>query len=494
MANGAASARWAPRQLALWSFSGLIVVSLAGAVVSELPLLAAIPVGVLAGYHFLRSFSLPFWLLLFSIPFSTEVSLPGGLGTDLPSEPLMWVIFGLSIVFLARHGASLSAAPLRHRITLLLIIHLAWIAFSSLHSQAEIVSLKYLLAKLWYVVAFFGLGVWCLNEKAAFKRFFWLIFSGLSLTVVVVLIRQAMMGFAFDGINTVMGPFYRNKVMYACLIVMFLPFVWYARRWYAPGTRWRWVLNAGVVLFLTGIYFSYTRAAMGGVLIAIVSTFMIRWKMTRYVILAALLTTGVLLTWLSTQYTYLKFAPNYERTVYHEKFDNLLAATYKLEDISTMERAYRWVAGAYMVADRPLLGFGPGTFYFFYRSYTVLSFQTYVSDNPEKSGVHNAYLMIATEQGLPGLLVYLALIVVVLLVGENTWHRLGPGWRRDMVMAALLSLIIMHALQIMNDLVETVKAGSLFFLCTAIIVNMSLYVSSKNQKESETLPPEEPAP
>jgi O-antigen ligase len=90
--------------------------------------------------------------------------------------------------------------------------------------------------------------------------------------------------------------------------------------------------------------------------------------------------------------------------------------------------------------------------------------------------------------------VYLALIVVVLLVGENTWHRLSPGWRRDMVMAALLSLIIMHALQIMNDLAETVKAGSLFFLCTAIIVNMSLYVSSKDQKESETLPPEEPAP
>ena len=477
-------ARWPLRHIVLWGFVSLTVLSLAVAVLKESWILAALPAAALTGYHFLRDFRLPFWLLLFSIPFSAEVSLPGGLGTDLPSEPLMWLILGLSVVFVIRNGPLLSARTLRHPISLLLLLHLSWTAFTVLTSAETLISLKYLLAKSWYVAAFYAMGLYCLKQEEDYKRFFWLIFSGLSLTIIIILIRQSAMGFAFDGINTVMGPFYRNKVMYSALIVMFLPFVWFARKWQKPGSALRWLLNAGVVLFLTGIYFSYTRAAMGGVLIAVVGVFVIRWRLTRPLILSALVGTAGLLTYLATNYKFLEYAPDYERTVYHERFDNLIAATYKLEDISTMERAYRWVAGAYMIADKPMTGFGPGTFYFFYKSYTVLSFQTYVSDNPERSGVHNYYLMLAIEQGLPGLLIYLAFIFAALLFGEHTWHKLKPGWRRDMLMAAILSLIIMHALQVMNDLVETVKAGSLFFICTAIVVNLSLHA----KKQSLTTP------
>lgn len=467
------------RQIAIGGFAGLIFFSILMAVVKETWLFATIPAVVLVGYHFLKSFRLPFWLLLLSIPFSAEVSLPGGLGTDLPSEPLMWLILGLGTVFVVRHGPYLSGRALRHPVTLLLLLHICWIAFAAFVSADSIISIKYLLAKLWYVASFFLMGLYCLKSERDFRKFFWLIFSGLSLTIILILVRQAMMGFAFDGINSVMGPFYRNKVMYSALIVLFLPFVWFARKWYPPGSGFRWLLNAGLALFLVGIYFSYTRAAMGGVLIAAASTLIIRWKLTRLVLSVTLVAAVGLTVYLASNLKYLDYAPNYERTVYHEKFDNLITATYKLEDISTMERAYRWVAGAYMLADRPFTGFGPGTFYFFYKSYTVLSFQTYVSDNPERSGVHNYYLMIATEQGMPGLLIYLAFIFLVLLIGEQAWHRLRPGWRRDMLMAALLSLIVMHALQVMNDLVETVKAGSLFFLCTAVVVNMSLFAKDK---------------
>src|SRR5687768_5081231 len=39
-----------------------------------------------------------FFLLLASLPFSTEYVFPSGLGTDLPDEPLMWM---MSLVFIA---------------------------------------------------------------------------------------------------------------------------------------------------------------------------------------------------------------------------------------------------------------------------------------------------------------------------------------------------------------------------------------------------------
>jgi len=69
-----------------------------------------------------------------------------------------------------------------------------------------------------------------------------------------------------------------------------------------------------------------------------------------------------------------------------------------------------------MAADRPLVGFGPGAFYESYVPYTLSSFQTYVSDNPEKSGIHNYYLMTSVEQGIPGLILFLILTILPLIL------------------------------------------------------------------------------
>ncbi|MCB0643861.1 MAG: O-antigen ligase family protein, partial [Phaeodactylibacter sp.] len=175
---------------------------------------------------------------------------------------------------------------------------------------------------------------------------------------------------------------------------------------------------------------------------------------------------------------YLDYAPDFKRTVTHYKFDNLLEATAKGEDISTMERVYRWVAGMYMSRERPLVGFGPGNFYNFYRSYTVSSFETYVSDNPEKSGIHSYYLMTLVEQGYPGLIIFFAMIFAVLLLGERVYHQTEDEAEKQQVMAVTLSLIVIYALLLINDMIETDKVGPFFFLGMAILVNMDL----KNRK------------
>ena len=173
--------------------------------------------------------------------------------------------------------------------------------------------------------------------------------------------------------------------------------------------------------------------------------------------------------------TYLDFAPEYKKTVAHKDFDSLISATAKGQDVSTMERVYRWVAAYQMIEDKPILGFGPGTFYFFYKNYTVSSFATYVSDNPEKSGVHCYYLMTAVEQGIIGLLIFLLLCFYVILKGEELYHRSGlTAYEKNMIMAANLGFICIAAINIVNDMVETDKVGSFFFAYMAILVNMDL--------------------
>jgi O-antigen ligase len=127
-----------------------------------------------------------------------------------------------------------------------------------------------------------------------------------------------------------------------------------------------------------------------------------------------------------------------------------------------------------MIKDKPWTGFGPGTFYFHYKNYTVSSFKTYVSDNPEHSGIHNYYLMVTVEQGLPGLFFYLLFCVVVMLKGEEIYHRTPDKSRRRTLIAALLCFSLTNLLMLMNDFVETDKIGSLFILSVAIIVNIDL--------------------
>lgn len=160
---------------------------------------------------------------------------------------------------------------------------------------------------------------------------------------------------------------------------------------------------------------------------------------------------------------YLRYNPVFERTITHQRFDKLITATYNMEDISTMERVYRWVAGIQMVKDKPMMGFGPGTFYSTYEAYTVTSFQTYVSDNPEKSTVHNYFLLIFIEQGMVGFLIFISLCIAVLVLGERTYHKLTKAEDRVAVMAAMLSFCIILLLNTINDMIETDKVGPFFF-------------------------------
>ena len=149
-------------------------------------------------------------------------------------------------------------------------------------------------------------------------------------------------------------------------------------------------------------------------------------------------------------------------------------ATFEGKDVSFMERIYRWVAASQMVQDRWFLGFGPGNFYNFYQSYTVSSFETYVSDNPEMSGVHNYFLMIMVEQGVIGFCLFFGLCICLFVKGEDIYHKLKDETDKAFVMAIMLSLMAIVLNILMSDLIEVDKIGSLFFINIAMLVNQDM--------------------
>ena len=456
-----------------WLFASLVITFCVASVLLYNPIPLLVPVGLLFTlYVAVRPRDL-FYLFFALLPFSIEFQL-GSFGTDLPSEPLMIAMLGMGMVYCLVHAPRIHSRLFLHPISLVIITQLAWIAFTAIYSTAPIVSLKFLIAKVWYVVPFYFLPLVLLTKEKDLRRLVYFLSGGLFIAMLYVLMRHAAFGFSFESSNKVLRPIFRNHVNYAIMLLAFLPYFAYL---IMSGTR-KFLFSKGVLLLilLSAIFFSYTRAAQASVFLALVFYFIMKFRAVKICIGIALIGLTFVVMHLTTENKYLDYAPNFEKTITHKKFDNLVEATTKMEDISTVERFYRWVAGGYMLKDKPLVGFGPATFYFQYRPYTVTSYKTYVSDNPEKSGIHNNYLMVAVEQGIPGLLIMLAMTFLPLIYGENLFHTLPDKKEKLLVCAATTCLFLISVAILINDLIEADKIGPLYFLSIAIIVIFSQQV------------------
>lgn len=337
------------------------------------------------------------------------------------------------------------------------------------------------------MVSFVILTLLIVKNERLFKTWFWCILSTLLLTIVIILFRLVSINFAFEDLQEIMQPFYRNHVNYAALQSLFFPFVVLSLTWYKRFSLTWWVLLGALVVLVIGIQFSYTRAAYGGLVIAYGATWVARWRLTRYVMVFAFVVILGGIIFLVNDNRYLEFAPNYDTTVSHTDFNSLVEATYKLEDISTMERVYRWVAAFRMSQDELMWGYGPGNFYNFYKGYTVSKFKTYVSDNPERSGVHSYFVMMLVEQGIIGLVIFIALTFVLLIYAERIYHQTPAAnkMRRGIILSIFFSFVLIYSFLLINDLLENDKVGAFYFMNLAILVNMDR-LNRKEQRATAT--------
>lgn len=461
-----------PYSFALQSFIGVLFICLSFSILNGAFWVWGLPALMIAVAVIVYNYRILYYGFFAILPFSVEIYLPNGLGTDLPTEPMMLAMTGISILLGIINFHKIDARFLKHPITICLFFHVAWIAYTTLFSQNPIVSFKFLLAKIWYVVPFFGLTMFIVDDTKKLKKCWSLFVVSLVASVAFVMIKYIPYGFKFKHIETIMGPFFRNHVNYAAIMAVSMPWMW--ALWRTADKKKSLLILASMVFILIAIYYSYTRAAMLSVIMAAGVYYIIQLRLLKPVISVSLIVAILGTIYITHDNNWLDYAPNYEKTVTHRDFNDLLSATYKMEDISTMERVYRWVAAGHMINERPLMGFGPGTFYFNYKKYTVSAFETYVSDNPQKSGIHSYYLMTWVDQGTIGLLIFMVLTVMVLLIGESTYHKLAKKEDQIFIMAAILSIIIIDAILIINDMLEVDKTGPFYFVALATIVIMDI--------------------
>ncbi|SFP70195.1 O-antigen ligase family protein [Hymenobacter arizonensis] len=419
-----------------------------------------------------------YYLLFLLLPFTQEIGLVGNMRIDLPSEPLMLALTAcVGMALLLRNGQ----LPLRewtHPLVVIPGLMFLWTAVGITCSVDKVKSFKYLLAKTWYIMPFLIGTLLVIRRPSETWRFVAVYVAGACLSVFYVAVRHAANDFSFQTVNGAVHPFFRNHVIYSTMLALLVPFGWLGMQAARKGSaRLAWQLGLGVLLF--GLLTSYTRASLLSLPIAGLFYLIIRLRLTRTVLATATVTLALAVSYIASGDNYKAFAPNYERITFNgDNFGKHLTATYNLQDVSGMERIYRWVAAARMVAEKPLMGSGAATFYPEYKRYTLKSFRTFLSDNPEKSTAHNYFLLQLAEQGVPGFLLFVSLVFTALLRAESLYHRARqqPEVRR-VVLAAALSFVIIVFHLTLNELVEVDRIGSIFFLCLALLVRAESWLA-----------------
>lgn len=411
-----------------------------------------------------------FWLLLCLLPLSTEINITSSLGLDFPDEPIMMLLTAMALLRWWHQPQAFPDTVWRHPLFFLLIIHLLWITVSCFYSEEPVLSIKFLLAKSWYIVPFVILPALWLNSIRNIEKMVRYLLIPMGVIMIITLLRHAVSGFSFESINRHLFPFFRNHVNYGAMLVCLLAVAFGAYQYTTHDKSYRKWLQIFIIIGIVALIFSYSRGAWLALIGGLVTVWVIRKRMITPVIITALLTVLISTVWLSTDQRYFRFAPDHDRTIFHTDFSQHMSATIAFKDVSNAERFYRWIAGARMFAERPLTGFGPSTFYHNYRPYTVRRFETWVSDNPEHSTVHNYFLLTALEQGLIGLLIFCSLYFLMLWRIQKIYHQLHSYFFRIVTLTTGAILVMIGIINFMSDMIETDKIGSLFWLCLGMII------------------------
>jgi O-antigen ligase len=380
----------------------------------------------------------------------------------------MWLNALLALCFIALQHKKLLRVNRVHPVLAVVFLQLLWVLLTVFSSTYPLLSVKFLLAKSWYLLSFLVWPVLLLDAQKLKTAALLLAFSML-LFAILALTRHAATGFSFATINESVLPFFRNHVDYSALLLCTTPVFFFALRGTASRVKKR-LLGFVILILLLALYFSYARSAWVGLLTGSLAYGLLKKKVLVLSFFLSLLFCAGAVGWLQKDNRYLHYAPNFNKTIFHMDFKEHLVATYQLEDMSTAERFYRWVAGIRMAKKGWKTGFGPNTFYNNYRGYTIPLFKTWVSRNDEHSTVHNYFLLLLVEQGVVGLLLFLILLAVAFHTAQLLYHRTAnPFWKGVLACVAVV-LVMVCTVNFLSDLIETDNTGPVFYLCLAILI------------------------
>ena len=419
---------------------------------------------------------------LFAIVFFVPLSIPLSLLTDglsidmyLPTEPLL---AGLLLLYMIKYlmGDRIDIRVLRHPVTMAVYFYLAWLFITSLTSSDPLVSFKSFASRLWFIVGFYLVASQLFRREKTMHTYVWIFIVAFVGVVLYTLINLSQYGFNNQVMaHNVCRPFYKDHTSYGATLGLVLPvlvplFTFIKRR--DINTRFLMILLILVVLFATMV--SYTRATWVSILASIGVWAIIKLRIRfELVLVGAAILVGVFLsvrTQVVVQLEQNRVESSGELSEHVQSISNIST------DQSNLERINRWSCAWRMWKERPLFGFGPGTYQFEYGRFQRSYEKTLIStDFGTRGNAHSEYLGPLAEGGVFGLLSMLFVIGTTLYTGIRVFFTSKRRTVRIFSLAILIGLVSYYFHGLLNNFLDTDKVSVLFWGYTAMLVAMDIY-------------------
>lgn len=416
-------------------------------------------------------------LTAFLVPISVTVHDIGlGAGLIIPTEPITFLLMLLAVIKFSYQGG-LDKAFLKHPVTIAILVNTAWIFITCFSSTMLLVSFKFLLSRLWFLVVFYFLASRIFESYKGIKAFVWAFSLALIGAVIYVMIRHSGTGFAREGFPYMILPFYWNHGVYSATVSLLTPvllvFGFYGAHLSFSPLRRSFFIFFGLV-FILAVVFSYTRAAWLS-LMAAGAVYVILQLRIRAMYLFSALGIALLLVFSYQGEIMLRLSQNEQGSSNKDIEEHLQSVSNIKNDPSNLERINRWSCAIRMFEDKPVFGFGPGTFTFQYAPYQLSKDLTVISTNFGTVGhAHSEYLGPLAESGLLGMLTWLAVFIIIAYRAIDLVYFAQEKETRVIVMAFLLGLVTYFVHGVLNSYFDYDKIAVPFWAFAAAIVCLDI--------------------
>ena len=433
-------------------------------------------------FYSLNSFLL---LTVFLVPLSVPLSelIPGlSFNLYMPTEPMLLGIL-LLFIFKALYDGKLDRRILYHPVSIAIYINLFWIFLTTLTSTMPVVSVKYLTARIWFLIGFYFLAAHMMKNYRNTHLYLWAYIIPFLIIIVYTLVSLAPFGFLNrDAAHSAMKPFYNDHTSYGAILAMFL-FVllgYFSQK--GRMSNERMVLGFLILFFLFAITLSYTRATWVSILASIIVFVIIKLRIKfRTLVIIGLVIGGVLFAYRSQIIMELE----QNRQDSSSNMMEHVQSIYNIKsDPSNVERLNRWAAALEMFKERPVVGWGPGTYMFQYAPFQMSYNRTVISTNfGDWGNAHSEYIGPLAEEGFMGTISFILIIITVTLTALRVYFRTSSQNIKVLCLSIYLGLVTYYTYGMLNNLLTRDKAAAHFWGFTAILVAMDIYHKHKTDEE-----------
>ena len=420
------------------------------------------------------------YFLAFATPLAIslkEMGLTEGPDLSLPTEPIM---FGIMLVYILIHFQKTVTDKkfLNHPLTLLIGFQLFWMFVTTCTSTDVVISLKYLLSRLWFIFSCYIIIPHLFQNRKNIINFVLAYAVALAIVVCYTTISHARFNFDEKIADWIVSPFYNDHTAYGAALAMFIPVM--VSFWFLKSVSRNLKILSIILfcMFMLAIVLSFARAGWGSlaVALAILLTLWLKIKFrTLFITFFTLI--GLFLAFQTEIIMILNKNNQDAKGGFANNIESMLNIS---TEASNLERLNRWSCAIRMWQDKPVFGWGPGTYMFKYAPYQLSRDLTIISTNFGTVGnAHSEYLGPLSEQGILGLVVVIILLFYVTSMGYRLAYSLEDHDDRILCIGLFLGIMTYFVHGFINNFLDTDKLSLPFWAFLAALVCFDLYYTKK---------------